>query len=200
MTSRGYRKEYIYKLSADNSPHPGMISVGRDDKGFDSLRFYKGTLIDDWPEGITFFIEYQYPEDILIGGIHWVLVSDLVRHVFGQSMFSGIQFLPVWVDEKVTGKRIGLYWAINVIKEVEALDWERTRWVYPDRVKTDEHPALNIAKEVLRSELVGGVDIFRLQIKGIGSTKIYLSKKVKRSLEKANATKGFMFIPIEIWP
>lgn len=200
MIVRGYRKRYVYKLWVDDSSRPGMVCVGRDDKGFDSLRFYAGNRIEDWPEGIKFFVEHQYTEDILIGGIHWVLVSDRVCQVFELSMFSGIQFLPVWVEEKASGSKIGQYWAINVTKEVEALDWEHTRWVYPDRVETDEHPALNIAKEVLKSNLVEGADIFRLRTKGRGGVNVYLSKKVKRCLETANATKGLLFIPIEIWP
>ncbi len=65
----------------------------------------KQNLLENWPEGITFYIKYQFAEDILIGGIHWVLVSDRVRQAIEKCQITGAQFLPVRVEEDATGKR-----------------------------------------------------------------------------------------------
>jgi hypothetical protein len=172
MTSIRPRWKFIYKLWVDDAPHPGMVCIRRDDKGFDSLRFYEANRIENWPNGITFYIEYQSDEDILIGGIHWVLFSDRFRQAIEQCQIPCVQFLPVWVEENVTGKIIGQYWVMNVTTAIEALDWERTRWLYPDRVGADEYPVLNIVKEALKSDIVGDVDIFRLRVIGKDSTNI----------------------------
>ena len=200
MISKNQRRNYAYKLWVDDSLNPGMICIRSDDKEFDDMRFYDDNKIEKWPEGITFYVDFKYPEDILIGGIHWVLVSDKVRQTFEQNGIAGVEFLPVWVEDSIKGEKIGRYWAIHVTTSVEALDWELTRWLYPERVETYEYPVLNIVKEVLKSHIVDELNIFRIRVKGNVDTNIYLSRKLKRYLEKANAVTGFKFIPVEIRP
>jgi hypothetical protein len=94
------------------------------------------------------------------------------------------------------GDTIGQYWVINVMREVDALDWDRTRWLNPKIVDTDPHPHLNIIKAAFRLEALQSVDIFRLQIKNEGGVAIYISRRLKRCLEKAGATSGMKLIPI----
>ena len=91
-------------------------------EGFDEYRFYDDKTIQDWPKNITFEFDGDVVEDFLIGGLHWKIVSEKVRQVFLKLNVQGIQFLPVRVIYSKTGKSIGTYWVINVLKSFEKLE------------------------------------------------------------------------------
>jgi hypothetical protein len=46
---------YYHRISVDDSDPLAMVCIGKDDKGFDEYRFYRGEWIDNWPEGVTLF-------------------------------------------------------------------------------------------------------------------------------------------------
>ncbi|WP_366946575.1 DUF1629 domain-containing protein [Roseiflexus sp.] len=136
---------------------------------------------------------------VLFSAVHgWMLVSERVRQALERCGVEGVQFLPVRVMHKATGAEIGSYSALNVVRVVEALDWERTRWLTADRKVVDDHPILAIVRVALRREAVSGVDIFRLRVKhDVGE--IFISPRVKQCLERAGATSGFRFIPVPVY-
>lgn len=184
----------------------GIIWTGEEDmKGFNEYRFYDGKLIEDWPAGITFFVEAYLQknvveEDYIFLVFHWHIVSERVRRVFEECRIKGVQFLPVRIIQKDTGKELGPYWAMNVYRETDALDWDRTVWVSAvTNPREDPYPSVGIIRVVLRREPVAGLDIFRLNIKGRGDTTVYISRRVKECLEKASATSGFEFHPVEAY-
>jgi hypothetical protein len=190
---------YYYKIWVDESDPLAMVCIERDDKGFNEHRFNEGKWIEDWPQGVTFYVEGEHPEDYLLGGPFWMVVSERVRQVceeFEECKVKGVQFLPVRVVHKESGEEIGPYWAVNVVQVVEALDWERTRWLYPEKKDQHKDPIFNIVKEAFHWEPLKGVDIFHLSIKGRVGTSVYISQRLKWCLEQARATKGFKFIPI----
>lgn len=199
MKEKQQPKTYYFKIWVDDSDPLAMICSERDVKQFDEYRFYKGEWIENWPEGITFYIEGKHPEDYLLGGLHWIVVSERVRQAVKNCGSKSVQFLPVRVVHRDTNKEIGPYWALNVTRVLEALDWERTRWLYPETKENDEHPTLNIIKEALRREPLEGVDIFRLSVRGQTSTSLFISRRLKRCLERGKATKGFEFIPVPVY-
>jgi hypothetical protein len=157
----------IHEISADLSESPGMYCIQMDDQGFDAYRFYDGKLIEDWPKDITLICVYQYEEDILLGELHWKIVSERVRKVFENLEIQGVQFLPVSVIDSNFGKKIGQYWALNVIQT---------------------SPSLKL-------EDIKDLDIFRLKAKG-GRTATFISERVKQKLESIGAIKGMYFIQV----
>ena len=187
-----------YKLSLDDSNEPGMVIVSKEVHGFNAHKFSEGIRIENWPENVKFYVSGDNNEDLLIGGFAWYLVSDRVRIAFEECNVEDVQFLPVIFLNTDNGERVGCYWVLHVLSELEALNWERTRWLYPEKRDIEQYPILNIIKEVFQEDVVKDVDIFRLRVKDQVSTIIYISERLKRCLENAEATIGFKFIPVTI--
>ncbi|PPD59155.1 imm11 family protein [Dehalogenimonas etheniformans] len=180
-------KPFVFKLFAGGPVWPklgGVVFTGKNDlKGFDEYRFYEGKLIDDWPPGITFYVKGTGEEDYILVGIHWIVVSDRVKTKLEECGVFGVQFLPITVVNDENGEKLGPYWALNVFQEVDALDWEHTRWInLGDKPEDTHHPLLGAVKVALRFDKVNNIDIFRLNIKGRGDTTIYLSRRVRDCL------------------
>jgi hypothetical protein len=110
-----------------------------------------------------------------------MVFSEQVRQAFEQCSVEGVQFLPVRVVNSETREEIGPYWVSNVLRLVEALDWDQTRWFHPESIHEDEHPVLDIIKEALRAEPLMGIEVFRLKIKG-DTGQVYISSCLKRCL------------------
>jgi|YNPBryBLVA2012_1023415.scaffolds.fasta_scaffold10690_4 hypothetical protein len=199
MTTNEPSVTHYYKLWMDDSDPHAMISQEEDLKGIDRWIIYQGIWIKQWPPGVTFYVEGEHPKDYLFSALHgWMLVSERVRQALERCGVAGVQFLPVRVMHKATGAEIGSYSALNVVRVVEALDWERTRWLTSDRKVVDDHPILAIVRVALRREAVSGVDIFRLRLKqDVGE--IFISPRVKQCLERAGATSGFRFMPVPVY-
>jgi hypothetical protein len=192
---------YFYEMfhGGPVTPKPGgIIYAGKDDfKGFDELRFHRGKPIPDWPGGITFYVKGHRQDDYIVVGLHWMVVSERVRQVFTEYKLEGIQLLPLRIVHHETGEEMGPYYALNVFKGVDALDFEHTRWAHPERDhRRDEYASLDIIIATLRREALKGLDIFCLIINGKGVPGVYISKKLKTFMEKAGVTSGFSFIPI----
>lgn len=199
MSEKEQRRAIFYTVSMADSDPKALMAPEEDTKGFDEYRFYKGEWIEDWPEGITFsFTRGEHAEDFTLGGLHWVLVSERVRQVFVQHHIEGVQFLPVKVIRKKTGKEVGTYWALNIIRHAEALDWTHTLWTTSDVQEIEKHPypELLILRPALQWEKVKDSDIFRLRFRGEGDACIFISARLKQWLEEAGATSGFSFFPI----
>lgn len=188
-----------YDFLRNDSRKPTLVFVSRDDKGFCALRFYDAEAIYDWPPGISFrFVKMRDSdlEDMIGGGLHWILVAERFRQILMQNSIKGVQFLPVTVIEDKTNREIGPYWAMNVIQEADALDYDKTLWVNPITRELDKHPSLNILRPTLRCDNLIGIDIFRLRVGKENETSIFISQKIKSLLEKSAAIVGIKFIPM----
>jgi hypothetical protein len=157
-------KIFMFFPAFSSDKEDRLYCVGKDIKGFDGRHnFYQGKSINNWPIGITFYCEGAEEDDLLLGGLHWYLLSDKVRETLLSNKIVGVQFLPVKVIHQKTRNEIGRYWAINVFNEVDSLHWSQ----------------------------VQNNDIFRLS-RGKKTT-IYVSEHVKTILEKNGATEGISF-------
>jgi hypothetical protein len=192
-------RPYYYKVRPDDSDPQGVISTEWDLRGVDRWIVYKGIWIENWPENVTFYAEGEHLEDYLFCALHgWILVSDRARRAIETCSTDGVQFLSIRIVHKPQRLEPGPYWLLNVVRQEEALDWERTRWLHPDRKEVDERPILDILREALSLDTLRGVDIFRLKVKGsVGQ--VYISPYLKQCLEAAEAIKGFKFIPIRVY-
>ncbi len=189
-----------YKVWFDATDPLALFSQEEDLRGVDRWLVYKGARVERWPEEITFVVEGEHAEDYLFSALHgWLLISERARRVFEECAISGVQFLPVRVIRKEQQVEIGPYWVLNVLHLVEALDWDHTRWLHPERRHEDEHPILDIVKESLKLGSLRGIDIFRLKVKEDAGS-IYISHKLKTCLERAGAISGFKFIPVQVYP
>ena len=159
----------VYAISLDFSGEPGMYPRGSDLKGFNEYLFYDGKEINEWPEGITFYFEGPRVDDYWVARLGWNVVSDKVKNVFHRNHIQGAQLLPVTLIHKTSGASYP-YWALNLYNTV-----------------------FNI-----RRRYVQGLDIFRMRdIAGEGAQPmIYISGRLKRYLEEADAVSGFGFRPI----
>jgi len=186
-----------YEVWFDDTDPRSMFSQEEDLRGIDRWIIYKGARISDWPEEVTFYVRGERAEDYLFSALPgWVLVSERVREAFEDCEIKGVQFLPVNVRHKENGSSVGTYWILNVVDVIEALDWERTRWLHPERKFDDEHPILDVVSIALDLDAVRGADIFRLKVKSDVTTGVYISERLKTCLDAANATSGFKFIGI----
>jgi hypothetical protein len=122
MKKKEYRITNIYQLGI-RFTKPGLYCVMSDTKEFNEYRFYDGKWIENWPEGVEFDVDGGPEDDIILGGLHWWLISDHMRKVLINSNITGIQFLPVKVTHAGLNEEIGPYWAINVIRNVDELTW-----------------------------------------------------------------------------
>ncbi len=197
MTRKPKAPGYFYHIWPAARGPVGMYLVSEDFRGINEYELHKGKEIVGWPEDVTFYVAGQSAEDYLLGGLQWNVFSDAFRSVFSACHAVGrVQFIPVRVIWHETGKDVGVYWALNIIEEVECLDYERTRWVRPETREKDLHPTMNIAKPVFRYDALRGIDVFRPAVSGKGDVANYVSARLKRCLEDADAAKGIKFIEV----
>lgn len=112
------------------------------------------------------------------------LVSDKLKEVLLLIVpEEQIQFIPVEVSNK-------MYWLINVLNNIDCFDREKSEYT------TYTSGALRkITKGVLRSELLEGIDLFRVAGRYVD---IFISEKLKNSLEESNIT-GIEIIENDNW-
>ncbi|MBU3661258.1 MAG: hypothetical protein FGM14_15405 [Flavobacteriales bacterium] len=112
------------------------------------------------------------------------LVSDKLKEILLQFIpNTQIQFLPVKVHKKT-------YWLLNVLNNLSCFDWDRSVYTtYSSGVLR------KVKKGVLKSELLDGIDIFRVEEKPID---IFISEKLKTALEENNIT-GISIVENDNW-
>lgn len=196
MKDKPTPRGYCYEIWFDDTDPLAVVLDEEDLQGIDRWLLYEGKFIETWPKGITFYAEGEHLEDYLAGVPGWIIISDRARQALERCQVQGVQFLPVQVIHKEQRFEIGPYWVLNVTQAVEALDWEHTRWAYPETKYEDEYPILNIIKEALQWNMIKDLDVFLLKVKHKCKISIYISERVKSCLENAGATSGFKFIPV----
>ncbi len=190
----------VYEILPLGNMKPGRLDYAgkKDQKGFSEFRFFDGKSIDDWPEGVQFYVRGTREDDLSQGAaVLWTVVSGRVKEVFERCNVAGVQYLPVRFVHIDTEHEYGGYWALNVFQEVDALDWDNTTWVtrlLPNPREADD-PIFGISIIALRSDAIKGHDIFRLSVKGKGGVRIYISDRLRRCLNKAKLT-GFRLGPV----
>ena len=157
----------FYKLGYQFTT-PGLYCVKEDTKDFDEYRFYKGGIIDDWPDDIYFIFDGAPEENFLNGGLHWRLVSDQVRQVFEDNDVQGVQFLPVTVIHNKTGKQLGPYWVINVVQSVKKLEWNLIKDFLFVRRSTGLYISDSLKRKLEQAKVTSGASFRPISAKILG--------------------------------
>jgi hypothetical protein len=186
----------------DSTDSTSAYIIRGDENAIEESRFEQGEPIDDWQENTTLYAKGEHPSDFMLAGpaSKWIIVSDEVRQIIEKHDPTSTQFLKVKVLYDDTNEEVGLYWVVNVLRHIEALDWEHTVWGKTSDIENkyprDEYPTLYIMQEALCAEALKNIDIFRLRVKSKPYSGIYISERIKIALEQAKATKGLYFVRI----
>jgi hypothetical protein len=179
-----------YKLWFDDSDPLAAICTRAELRGVSEYFVYQPEPIDEWPSDVTFYTEGEHLEDRLIPApMNWILVSVRVKKALQKMEIEGVQFLPVRVVRQETEEEVRGYHVLHVWRQLSALDEEHTVRLVP---KQEDCPQLGIAKVALRREVIGDVDMFRLEDWYIP---VYVSRRVKELLQAIKVT-GFKWIPV----
>lgn len=128
--------------------------------------------------------EYAKFPDLMGSSMVHPLASDKLKEVLLQIVpEQQIQFIPVKVSDKI-------YWLINVLNNIDCFDHEQSEFT------TYSSGALRkITKGVIKSDLVEGVDLFRVAGRYVD---IFLSERMKKKLEESKIV-GLNIIKTDNW-
>jgi hypothetical protein len=200
MTSK---KALIYKLLPDaelfDRNQSLITTTSRDDKNFNSDILNTAISVKTkWPSGVAVFVAGTRPVDYLLCGPRYIAVSQSAKDVIERIVGSGIEFLPVNVLNEDSKESIGQYWVLNVLNNINALDWEHTRWISDEIPYYKPDAYLNIIKPAFKLKLVEDQHMFLLRVGDFIKSGIYISATLRKSLEAKRATVGMDFMPIKV--
>jgi hypothetical protein len=138
--------------------------------------------------------------DVLTTSNMLPVFSERLKAAFEAIGITGLQYLPVKIyksDYETNPQPLALYYLINILNLVPALDEEKsefTRTSYRKRDGTVVERISFVNKPVFRSSVLQGLDIIRLPQP---SGPIYVSTKIKELFEKNKFT-GIGFRPVEL--
>lgn len=150
-----------------------------------------GKYIDNWSLDITLVCdnkkEYIVP-DWMSNDNGWLVVSqrfiDAVNHLEN----GAIQYLPIKVNAIQPQMEDEKFFVANVIKVIDAIDYENSDCFYMPDYRA-------VARYALKKEQINGNHIF-IAKEDIISESIFVSEEFKKAIQKANLL-GFDFTPVK---
>lgn len=197
------KKAIIYKIIINATlfdKKPSLITmVDRDEKNFNTDFLNRGASVKDkWPSDFTVFVSGIQPVDYLLCGLGYDGVSDSARKVIESTVKSGVEFLPVNLVEKKTNTFLGQYWILNIINNIDALDWEHTKWITPEIPYNAKDAYLDIIKPAFKLQAVEHEHMFLLRVRDYVKSGIYISASLMKNFKSKHATVGMDFMPIKV--
>lgn len=171
------------------------IDINLNNFNMSLLRYSRDELIDIWPSNFTASFSGSLELDYFTVDKYLDIVTTAVKNEIEKFTKNDVEFLPIkihWIDDLPHKK--SQYWVIHIRKVIDALNWEKTRWIsneYQDL--HDPTILLNIIEPALRSEVIKGGNIFRIEISGKVYKRVFISYELKKSLFLAGCTKGMDF-------
>jgi len=154
----------------------------------------EGKYFDDWNSNFTFYYnskEGTKPTDLLANNLGWFLISQDFQDILKNIGVSEVQFLPVKIVEKNTGKKLEGFSVLNIISLSDALDLTHSTYT---EIEARGQKYLTIIKYALSKEKLNGFHIVRLQNSKFAS---FVSQVVKEQLE-INKITGCDFLEVKI--
>lgn len=195
--------EKIYHLVWEGSlfdKNPSFISESETNTGgFNGLLINNGhRIMKEWPGSFTVYVHGSEPVDYFLCGAYYSVVSDKVRNIIQKLSDKDGEFLPIKVLSNSTKQEIGKYWVLNIINNIDGLDWEHTTWTTREIPYSNIDAYLNIIKPAIKAEYVQNENLFLLNVLGKIRPGIYLSGKLKVELERAKCVLGIKFAPVKV--
>lgn len=134
----------------------GLYCINSDMKEFNEYRFYDDAMINDWPDGITFIFDGFPQDDFLLGGLHWMIISDRVKNTFEEEKVQNVQFLPVKVIHNKSGQDLGPHWVMNFYISVPKLDWNLVNNLDLFRFSTGKFISARLKKILIKEKIASG--------------------------------------------
>ncbi|MFW6029466.1 MAG: imm11 family protein [Halanaerobiales bacterium] len=155
---------------------------------------YKGKCFENWDRNFTFYYEKSegyVSKDYLANNLAWPIISSKFKRILDDIGVPEVQYLPINIEEKYTGKKLEGFTVVNIITLLDALDLENS--VYTE-FKARGKKMLSIKKYALQQEKVRGYNFVRLK-KSKYST--FISEIVRNKLVENKIT-GCDFLEISV--
>lgn len=183
-----------FKLLYDYEKSDGWVFC--DDGDIGNLNKYIlscGEKIDEWKDVVFRYNPDEGAEltDYLSNIYIWLVVSASFREQTKELTGGQVQYLPVRITDRTTGREAGSYFAANIINVADALDLENSDYSI---FELDDEKVFAIKKYALKGSMLEGSHIFRL--KGELSS-IFISESLKEVIEGCNFT-GFDFTEVKV--
>ena len=199
----GKKTSLFYELIFDGNfleDHPLIMSYEKiNAQGFNQFLCNKGiSLRNIWPHDFTLYLQgdQDKPIDFTLCGLGLYVFSKSAAEVICSVAQDDIELLPV--KTMLNGKAISAdYYLLNVLKSVEALNWEATIWKTHEIPYEDDDPHMRIIKPAFNSKLIKNEPIFLLSVKNSIMPGKYISGYLKQRLEERKCTIGMAFMPIK---
>jgi hypothetical protein len=165
----------------------------------DLLSNGEGRLQSVWPRDISFYITGDQPVDLLLCTPRIDLISNRAKEVVERINREDVEFLPVQVCN-TNGKPFlkMSYWVINVLSVVDALDWNNSRWTKTSPPSRDAPMVyMDLIKPCIYANKIQSMDFFQIIVADKKSYEKYISKRLKKELQKSGCTIGMEFTPIK---
>lgn len=150
-----------------------------------------GKYVDNWNPDITLVCDNKREcvvPDWVSNVDGWKVVSQRFVDAVSHLENGNIQYLPIKIDAiqpQMNGKK---YYVANVIKVIDAIDYENSDWFNMTAYRAVVRPAL-------KKDKIGNNHIFIVK-EDILSDRIFVSEEFKKAIQNANLL-GFHFTPVK---
>ncbi len=153
---------------------------------FDQFDAGQGLSAPKKPIRITLTKSTRDLPDLIQGPYTYIIASDRLRDLFEELEPSHVQFFPV--DLAAGSKTIARYHFVQVLDNVDAIDWKSSRLEsYPE----DKYAIVRVKKLALKSRAIARRNAFRVQ--GLEAD-LFVSEQFRQRVSDASIT-GMRFNP-----
>ena len=191
-------KAIVYKLYMGETRNPLLINfISKNESGFKESLLHSGKSVRrNWPKKFTVTVDGTQPIDYFMCGGRYGVVSQRAMDVVQSFTEDTVEFLPVQVISQNLGGPIGQYWILNILTNIDALDWKRTMWGSAE-VPYDNEWA-SFLKPAFKLKMVENQHMFVLRIGKTIRSGIFVSDALRKSLKINNADLGMGFVPLKV--
>lgn len=175
-----------YKLSMDMEREHDIVCHYKNDYDLQQNIFCVGEIYEGWDGGFEFYYDNQEGNiwtDYIANDKGWFVVSGKLKELL-ESVNTDIQFLKVNIIEKNTAETNKEYYIANIIKVVDALCLEKSRYF------TTEIEGIGtiytVSKYGIYAGKTEGADVFKLS--NWQQIPIFVSEKFKNLMEREGIT------------
>lgn len=175
-----------YKLSIDMEREYDIVCHYKNDFGIQQNALNIGKIFKGWDERFEFYYDKQEGDiwtDYIANDKGWFVVSSKLKELL-ESINTEIQFFMVKIKEKNRDEVINEYYIANIIKVVDALCLEKSR--YFETEIEGMGTIYTVSKYGIYADKTDEADVFKLS--NWQQIPIFVSEKFKDLIERENIT------------